>query len=127
MTAHTDHSIHIKSIELERLVFFSDAVFAIAITLLVLELRMPERIAGDADRQLIDGLVSLIPRFLSYAISFWLIGLYWWVHHRTFRHIRRWDEGLLWHNLHFLFWVAVVALVIVGVLRLSGSLRQRRR
>src|SRR6476660_7011566 len=98
MAAHPDHSVHIKSVELERIIFFSDAVFAIAITLLVLELRMPERLAGDADHQLAVGLLNLIPKFMSYAISFWLIGLYWWVHHRLFRHIRRWDDGLIWLN-----------------------------
>jgi uncharacterized membrane protein len=106
VNGQSDHSIHVKSIELERLVFFSDAVFAIAITLLVLELRMPERLAGDPDRQLVTGLVRLLPRFASYAISFWLIGLYWWVHHRMFRHIRKWDDGLIWLNFHFLFWIA---------------------
>lgn len=106
MADHPDHSLHVKSVELERIIFFSDAVFAIAITLLVLDLRMPERLPGDADRQLVAGLAHLVPRFISYAISFWLIGLYWFVHHRTFRHIRRWDDGLIWLNLHFLFWVA---------------------
>ena len=106
MASHPDHSIHIKSVELERIVFFSDAVFAIAITLLVLDLRMPEGLPGTRDQQLAAGLAHLLPRVISYVFSFWLIGLYWWVHHRLFRHIRRWDEGLLWLNLHFLFWVA---------------------
>jgi len=122
MAAHPDHSVHIKSVELERIIFFSDAVFAIAITLLVLELRMPERLAGDADRQLAVGLLHLIPKFMSYAISFWLIGLYWWVHHRLFRHIRRWDDGLIWLNLHFLFWVAFVPFPVA----LVGSWGDRR-
>jgi uncharacterized membrane protein len=122
MAAHPDHSAHIKSVELERVVFFSDAVFAIAITLLVLELRMPERIAGDPDRQLAHGLIGLIPKFISYAISFWLIGLYWWVHHRLYRHIRRWDDGLIWLNLHFLFWVAFLPFPVA----LVGSWGDRR-
>src|SRR5260221_6007582 len=123
MAAHPDHSVHIKSVELERVVFFSDAVFAIAITLLVLELRMPERLAEPApDHQLAVGLLHLIPKFLSYAISFWLIGLYWWVHHRLFRHIRRWDEGLIWLNLHFLFLVAVLPFPVA----LVGSWGDRR-
>lgn len=122
MPDHPDHSIHIKSVELERLVFFSDAVFAIAITLLVLDLRMPERVAGNADAQLARGLLSLLPKFISYVFSFWLIGLYWWVHHRLFRHIRRWDEGLLWLNLHFLFWVAFLPFPVA----LMGSWGDRR-
>lgn len=123
MADHPDHSAHIKSVELERIVFFSDAVFAIAITLLVLELRMPERVASpDPDRLFAHGLIELIPRFVSYAISFWIIGLYWWVHHRLFRHIRRWDEGLIWMNLHFLFWLAFLPFPVA----LVGSWGDRR-
>jgi uncharacterized membrane protein len=104
-------------------IFFSDAVFAIAITLLVLDLRMPERMAEpSAEIQLRHGLIGLIPKFMSYAISFWLIGLYWWVHHRLYRHIRRWDDGLIWLNLHFLFWVAFLPFPVA----LVGSWGDRR-
>ena len=105
MAAEPEHSVHIKSLELERLVFFSDAVFAIAITLLVLELRAPARSSSDP-QLLANGLIQMIPRFVSFLMSFWLVGLYWFLHHRVFRHIRRWDEGLIWLNLHLLFWVA---------------------
>ena len=106
MAAESQHAFTIKSVELERLIFFSDAVFAIAITILVLELRPPERIGPDAARALADGMTRLIPKLMSYAITFWIIGLYWFVHHRMFRHIRRWDDGLIWLNFFFLFWIA---------------------
>ena len=67
----------------ERLVFFSDAVFAIAVTLLVLEIHPPED-----TRHLLHGLAALWPSYLSYAITFLLIGQVWANHHVMFDHIR---------------------------------------
>ena len=66
-----------------RLVFFSDAVFAIAVTLLVLEIRPPED-----TRHLLHGLAALWPSYLAYAITFLLIGQVWANHHVMFDHIR---------------------------------------
>jgi uncharacterized membrane protein len=83
----------------ERMQFFSDAVFAIAMTLLVLEIRLPE----GADADLWSALASLWPSFLAYMLSFAIIGLNWITHHRKFRFIVRFDEGLLRINLVFLF------------------------
>ena len=87
---------------LERLVFFSDAVFAIAITLLVLPL-------ADAhldDEHLTSELLGLWPEFLSFALSFLVIGTYWIAHHRMFNHIVRLDTPLFWMNLGFLACIA---------------------
>jgi uncharacterized membrane protein len=122
VAAETPHSVTIKSVELERLIFFSDAVFAIAITILVLELRPPERVGPDAARALAGGMVRMIPKFVSYIISFWLIGIYWFVHHRMFRHIRRWDDGLIWLNFLFLFWIAFLPFPVA----LMGSFGDQR-
>lgn len=118
MAAEHDHSATIRSVELERLIFFSDAVFAIAITIMVLELRAPTRLPGtpaESARALAQGLEALIPRFMSYAMSFWIIGLYWFVHHRLFRSIRGWDDGLVWLNLLFLFWIAFLPFPVAVV------------
>ena len=90
----------------ERLVFFSDAVFAIAITVLVLELRVPELPPERAEAELLAHLLELWPRFFAYLISFVVIGLYWIGHHRLFRHIVRYDAGLLVLNLLLLLSVA---------------------
>lgn len=122
MAAETPHAVTIKSVELERLIFFSDAVFAIAITILVLELRPPERVGPDVASALAHGMVRLIPKLMSYAISFWIIGLYWFVHHRMFRHIRRWDDGLIWLNFFFLFWIAFLPFPVA----LMGSFGDQR-
>ena len=83
---HNDQ--HKASLEFERLAFFSDAVFAIAITLLVLDLRLP--ISHD-HRPHFEGMT---PRFIGFAVSFIVIGIYWNVHHRLFGTLRR-DDGLL--------------------------------
>jgi uncharacterized membrane protein len=71
--------------ELERLIFFSDAVFAIVMTLLVLDIRVPD-VPSDVAVQEVPGLVvELWPKILSYVLSFLVIGLYWIGHHQTFR------------------------------------------
>jgi uncharacterized membrane protein len=89
--------------ELERIVFFSDAVFAIAITLLVLEIRVPE---GLSPTELTSALGEMWPRFASYLISFSLIGGFWRAHHRIFHYIKAYDRRLITSNLLFLMCVA---------------------
>lgn len=78
---------------LDRIVFFSDAVMAIAITLLVIDLNAP---------------VIMLPRIISFILSFAVIGIYWESHHRTFRHIRRYDRELIWLNLMYLFFIVLI-------------------
>ena len=85
----------------ERLVFFSDAVFAIAVTLLVLEIRPPED-----TRHLLHGLAALWPSYLSYAVSFLLIGQVWANHHVMFDHIRVADRAVLFLNTLLLMDIA---------------------
>jgi uncharacterized membrane protein len=84
-----------------RLVFFSDAVFAIAVTLLVLEIRPPED-----TRHLLHGLAALWPSYLSYAITFLLIGQVWANHHVMFDHIRSADRTVLFLNTLLLMDIA---------------------
>jgi uncharacterized membrane protein len=93
--------------ELERLIFFSDAVFAIAITLLVLDIRVPSLSQDVVATELPNAIAALWPKFLSYIISFVVIGLYCWqVHHRTFRYITNYDDRLVALNLVLLMGVA---------------------
>jgi TMEM175 potassium channel family protein len=95
--------------EAERTVFFSDAVFAIAITLLALELRVPEIPTDPASGQeLAAKLLELWPGFVSFVLSFWLVGSYWIAHHRHFRYLRGYDRRVLVVNLLFLMWVVLV-------------------
>jgi uncharacterized membrane protein len=88
---------------LDRILFFSDAVMAIAITLLVIDLRVPEMARG-----LGPALRGLWPNYLAYVFSFFIIGNYWFSHHRLFRPVRRYDDRLFLLNLLFLFFVALI-------------------
>lgn len=88
----------------DRIQFFSDAVFAIAMTLLVLEIRLPE----GAEDDLGAALLELWPFYLAYVLSFAITALNWVTHHRKFRYIRRFDEGLIRINLLLLLVVAFV-------------------
>jgi len=93
---------------LERLVFFSDAVFAIAVTLLALEIRLPDLSGSLTERALFQALLSLWPKYLGYAISFLVIGGFWTSHHRKFRYICRYDGRLLTINLLLLMVIAFI-------------------
>jgi uncharacterized membrane protein len=90
-------------VELERLVFFSDAVIAIAITLLVVTLAIPE-----ATENVGDALLDRWPQMLSYVLSFLVIGVFWMAHHRIFRYVGSIDQRLIWLNLLFLMCVAFI-------------------
>jgi uncharacterized membrane protein len=89
-------------------VFFSDAVFAIAITLLALDLRVPQIPQSLAAAELPSALLELQPKFYSFVLSFWIIGVYWLAHHRIFYHLRTYDRGMLLINLLFLMWVVLM-------------------
>jgi uncharacterized membrane protein len=91
--------------QLERMAFFSDAVFAIAITLLVIEVRLPE-VSDYSSAELSHALSELVPEFLGFVISFFVIGRFWIGHHRVVGHMRTCDDGLIWRNLFFLMTIA---------------------
>jgi uncharacterized membrane protein len=91
---------------LERLLFFSDAVFAIAITLLVLEIRLPSPDGTITDSQFFPVLIGMWHKFLAYLMSFLVIGVFWIGHHRKFRFIKRYDSTLLFLNLLMLMGIA---------------------
>ncbi len=84
-----------------RLEAFSDGVIAIIITIMVLELKVPH---GDTAA----ALVPLIPMFLSYVLSFVYVGIYWNNHHHMLHTCEQVTGGILWANLHLLFWLSLV-------------------
>jgi uncharacterized membrane protein len=92
--------------ELDRIIFFSDAVFAIAITILVLDIRVPNIPEGRVATELPAQILGLGPKYLSYVISFLVLAIYWQAHHRVFRPIRGYDGTLVWLNFLFLMAVA---------------------
>ncbi len=100
-----DQSSKREQLGLERIIFFSDAVFAIAITLLALELRVPDIPLNQA-AELPQRLIEMTPKFVSYLLSFLIIGSYWITHHRDFQFIQHYDRRLIWINLLLLMFVA---------------------
>jgi uncharacterized membrane protein len=84
-----------------RLEAFSDGVLAIIITIMVLELKPKPDAAALAD------LKPLLPIFLSYVLSFIYLGIYWNNHHHMFHATKRVTGGILWANLHLLFWLSL--------------------
>jgi uncharacterized membrane protein len=93
---------------LERLVFFSDAVIAIAITLLVIELHAPHVRGGAPWQAYVNAVLHLLPNIFGFVVSFFVIGAFWAGHHRAFALAATWDERLTAANLLFL--LAIVAL-----------------
>ena len=87
-----------------RLEAFSDGVIAILITIMVLELRVPEGSDWSALRE-------LAPTFLSYVLSFVFLGIYWNNHHHLWQAAKQVNGQILWANLHLLFWLSLVPFV----------------
>jgi len=104
------HDISRTQFQMERFIFFSDGVFAICITLLVIEIKVPDRIEYHIfnDMGLWEYLSHRALIFLGFFISFGVIGHYWTVHHRIFGYGKAYTSGLLWLNLGFLFSVVLL-------------------
>ena len=87
-----------------RLEAFSDGVIAIIITIMVLEMKVPH---GES----LDALLPLAPVFFSYVLSFVYVGIYWNNHHHMLHTVARVGGGVLWANLHLLFWLSLFPFV----------------
>lgn len=83
---------------------FSDGVIAIIITIMVLEIKVPK---GDT----IEALKPILPVFVSYVISFLYLGIYWNNHHHMIHTVNKVTGGILWANLHLLFWLSLFPFV----------------
>jgi uncharacterized membrane protein len=110
--SHPGHDLfeNRRQFQLERMILFSDAVFAIAITLLIIELKAPELPpAGKLNSaNILNALLhhSAI-ELLGFILSFAVIGQFWISHHKLFGFVNDFDNGLLWLNLHTLFWIVL--------------------
>ena len=87
-----------------RLEAFSDAVIAILMTIMVLDLKVPRGADWEALR-------PLLPVFLAYVLSFVYLGIYWNNHHHMFHAVERISGAMLWPNLHLLFWLSLIPFV----------------
>ncbi len=88
--------------EKNRLEAFSDGVIAIIITIMVLELHVP-----DLHADWLEQLKTLLPKFLSYVLSYIYVGIYWNNHHHLLHATKKVTGGILWANLHLLFWLSL--------------------
>ncbi len=84
-----------------RLEAFSDGVFAIIITIMVLELKIPKSTEWEAIKE-------LLPKLYCYLLSFIFIGIYWGNHHHLMHTVKKVTPGIMWANMHLLFWLSLV-------------------
>lgn len=91
----------------QRIELFSDAVFAILITLLILEVKVPF-LADESFPTAVGGLLRTLPHLFAFAFSFFAIAVFWVNHHHFFHVLGKADWILLWHNIHLLFWLTLV-------------------
>jgi len=108
-----------KEFQLERIILFSDAVFAIIITIMVLDIRLPEGIKHANPAHVKHAFLELIPKALAYGLSFFLVARFWLGHLRIFGHLKDYDARLLVHNLIYLF---TVSLFPFAVTLISGNI-----
>jgi uncharacterized membrane protein len=97
-----------KGLEFDRVATFNDAVFAIALTLLVLDLQLPALADKDSASEFIDALGEIVPDLISFAIAFSIVGQYWIGQHRFYSTLRAVDSRFLGLNVVYLAFVAIV-------------------
>ena len=103
------HRLNLNQIKVEYVVSFSDALFAFSITFMALSIQIPTFTSNIAESELTRRLSQLlIPNIIHYMVSFMVVGMYWVSYHRIFEHIRRADIALVWTNLLFLLFIALV-------------------
>jgi len=103
--------------DLERLIFFSDAVVAIALTLLALELPVP---SGDTDAQVWHSFREKAPEYLMFLLSFAVIATLWTSHHWLFRYLDGWSRRLLWLNFSWLLGIVLVPFATKLLIEVRG-------
>lgn len=111
-----------KEFQLERIILFSDAVFAIIITIMVIEIKLPEGITEAGPEQLESAFRSLWPKFIAYLISFGFIAMFWMRHVKIFSFLKDYNTALLILNLLFLFFLSLFPATLSFV---SGAIRPK--
>lgn len=106
---------------IHRLAAFTDAVVAIVMTLLALDIRLPVAAGELNDAELLDALVAIAPKYYAYALSFVVAGLFWAIHARKLRQIERSDSGFLWLNILFFMALGLLPFVTSVLSENSGK------
>lgn len=105
---NTAHYNQIAGKDITRMAAISDGVFAVAMTLLVLEIRAPAAELIKSESDLVSSFLALGPKFLMYLLAFMTIGIFWTGHGAQYKHISTSDRNLSWINLLFLLMVSVI-------------------
>jgi uncharacterized membrane protein len=110
MKTHDIKSLDATSFEIgkNRIEALSDGIFAIVMTLLILELHVPSLPPTAPNVEVTSALVALWPKFVSYLVAFISLGVFWVVHHIMYHAIRRADRTLLWLNIAFFMFVSLL-------------------
>jgi uncharacterized membrane protein len=111
LSPHHQHSDERMRFQVERMILFTDAVFAIAITLLILEIKIPTLDYNNLNSQVIANALfswQTIPNWIGFTIGFWVIALYWIDHHRTFAYVDNYDGRLIFWNFLFLMSICIM-------------------
>lgn len=93
-----------------RIEAFTDGVMAIIITIMVFDLRLPDFGKQLSPQDLYWAIVKLLPKLLSFAMSFLMVAIFWVNHHNFFHNLKHTDRSLLWYNIHMLFWLSLMPL-----------------
>ena len=104
-----------KEFELERMILFSDAVFAIAITLLIIEIKFPEIHKGASTHEIWLDFKPVLIRFVGFVLSFFFIGIMWARHLKIFKYLQSYDNGVIFRNLVFLFFIVCFPFTASGL------------
>ncbi|HEY4196567.1 MAG TPA: TMEM175 family protein [Mucilaginibacter sp.] len=96
-----------KEFQLERLIFFSDAVFAIIITIMILDVKLPEQLIHPSEEESKQAFINILPKVVAYCVSFSIIGSFWVRHLKIFSFLKDYNPQLLVLNLLFLFSVSL--------------------
>jgi uncharacterized membrane protein len=108
MALQTPRFFRVGDMPTSRIEAFSDAIFAVILTLLVLEIHVPELRGSNISAALAHSLIAMAPKFMAYGLSFVIICIWWVAHYQLFHVLTRSDRGLLWINSAFLLWLSFV-------------------
>lgn len=101
-----------KEFQLERVILFTDAVFAIIITIMVLDIKLPEGVRSLKEADIREAFLHLIPRFFAYLLSFFLVARFWMSHLKMFAYLKDYNKRLIMYNLLFLLCVSLFPFAI---------------
>lgn len=96
-----------REFQLERMILFSDAVFAIIITIMVLEIKLPEGLRHASNEVVKDAFLEVIPKLGGYAISFGIVAVFWANHLHMFSYLKDYTKKLIALNMGFLFFISL--------------------